>query len=340
MIIDLRSDTVTKPSAAMKEAMMNAKLGDDVFEDDPSVNELQEKAAGMFDMEAAIFCPTGTMTNQIAIKLHTQPGDELICDRHSHIYNYEGGGIAFNSGVSVRLVEGDLGRISAEQIKVNINPDDVHCPITSLVSLENTVNRAGGICYTLDEIKTLSKVCSDNKIAIHMDGARLFNAMVKTSSSPKDYGQALDSLSICMSKGLGCPVGSLLIGKKDFIKRARRIRKVFGGGMRQAGIIAAAAHYALDNNIERLKEDHLNARTIYNCLSGLNYIGKTEPCQTNIVIFELADPSQESSFMKHLEINNVKCAFIGTGRIRFVTHMDISAIMIDKIQEILTRFKG
>ncbi|HIF14172.1 MAG TPA: aminotransferase class I/II-fold pyridoxal phosphate-dependent enzyme [Bacteroidetes bacterium] len=340
MIIDLRSDTVTKPSTAMKEAMMNAKLGDDVFEDDPSVNELQEKAADMFGMEAAIFCPSGTMTNQIAIKLHTQPGDELICHRHSHIYNYEGGGIAFNSGVSVRLVEGDLGRISAEQILKNINPDDVHCPITSLVSIENTVNRAGGICYSLDEVKTLSQVCSDNKIALHMDGARLFNAIVETNTSAKDYGQILDSVSICMSKGLGCPVGSLLIGKKDFIKRARRIRKGFGGGMRQAGIIAAAAHYALDNNIDRLKEDHLNARTIYNCLSGLSYIGKTEPCQTNIVIFELADPLQESSFMKHLEINNVKCAFIGTGRIRFVTHMDISAIMIDKIQEILTRFNG
>ena len=339
MTIDLRSDTVTKPSAEMKEAMMNAKLGDDVFEDDPSVNELQKKAADMFGMEAAIYCPSGTMTNQIAIKLHTQPGDELICDRHSHIYNYEGGGIAFNSGVSVRLVEGDLGRISPEQVLNNINPDDVHCPATSLVSLENTINRAGGICYSLDEIKVLSKICSDNKIAIHMDGARLFNAIVKTNTTPKDYGQILDSISICMSKGLGCPVGSLLIGKKDFIKRARRIRKVFGGGMRQAGVIAAAAHYALDNNIERLQTDHENAGLINKRLSELDYIGKVEPCQTNIVIFELADPSHEAAFMQHLDENNVKCAFIGTGRIRFVTHMDISSSMIEKVQEILTRFK-
>ena len=340
MIIDLRSDTVTKPSAKMKEAMMNAKLGDDVFEDDPSVNELQEKAADMFGMEASIYCPSGTMTNQIAIKLHTQPGDELICDRHSHVYNYEGGGIAFNSGVSVRLVEGNLGRISSEQILSNINPDDVHYPNTSLVSLENTINRAGGICYDLSEINSLSKVCADNKIAIHMDGARLFNAIVKTKTASRDYGKSLDSISICMSKGLGCPVGSLLIGKKDFIKRARRIRKVFGGGMRQAGVIAAAAHYALDNNIERLQTDHNNASIINQCLSGLDYIGKTEPCETNIVIFELSDPSIESAFMQHLEVNNVKCAFIGTGRIRFVTHMDISSLMIEKIQEILTSFKG
>ena len=225
--IDLRSDTITVPTKEMLDYMFSAKVGDDVWEEDETVKSLESEIAALFSQEAALFCPSGTMTNQIAIRVHTKMGDELICDKLSHIYNYEGGGIASNSGVSVRLVDGDYGRISLDQIKSNINPDDVHYPNTTLVSLENTINRAGGICYDLSEINSLSKVCADNKIAIHMDGARLFNAIVKTKTASRDYGKSLDSISICMSKGLGCPVGSLLIGKKDFIKRARRIRKVF-----------------------------------------------------------------------------------------------------------------
>lgn len=262
-MIDFRSDTLTKPSPAMLEAMFNAKVGDDVFGEDPAVNELEEKAAGMFGMEAAIFCPSGTMTNQIAIKCHTQPGDEIICDKLSHIYQYEGGGIAFNSGCSVKLIDGDHGRITAEQIEASINNrNDAHKAYSKLVSLENTANRGGGACYNFEDIKSIKKICEANDLLLHLDGARLFNALVEKNESPKDYGKLFDSISICVSKGLGAPVGSILIGKKNLIAKARRIRKVFGGGMRQAGYLAAACVYALDNNIERLKEDHLHAKQL------------------------------------------------------------------------------
>ncbi len=240
MTIDFRSDTVTKPSPGMLEAMMKAKVGDDVFGEDPSINELEATAAEMFGMEAGIFCPSGTMTNQIAIKCHTQPGDEVICDESAHVYQYEGGGIAFNSGASVKLLHGDRGRITAEQVQEAINPDDAHRTHTSLVSLENTSNRGGGSCYELTEIKRIKKVCIENKLAFHLDGARIWNALIAKNETAKQYGEIFDSISICLSKSLGCPVGSLLLGKKDLIKKARRVRKVFGGGMRQAGFLAAA----------------------------------------------------------------------------------------------------
>ncbi len=262
MIIDFRSDTVTKPGAGMMEAMMKAKVGDDVFGEDPSINELETMTAAMFGMEAALYCPSGTMTNQIAIKCHTQPGDEVICDESSHVYQYEGGGIAFNSGASVKLLNGDKGRITAEQVLAAIQPDDAHRPHTSLVSLENTSNRGGGSCYDLEEIKKIKAVCAEKKLAFHLDGARLWNALVAKNETPKQYGEAFDSISVCLSKSLGCPVGSLLLGKKDLVKKARRIRKVFGGGMRQAGFLAAAGIYALQNNIERLSEDHKHAKQI------------------------------------------------------------------------------
>jgi threonine aldolase len=322
----------------MLDAMMNAPVGDDVFEDDPSVNKLQDKAAQLFGMEDAIFCPSGTMTNQIAIRLHTQPGDEVICDSNSHIYNFEGGGIAINAQASVRLVNGDKGRISVDQIKKNLNPDDIHYPITSLVSLENTINRAGGVYYTLEQINTISKFCKDNTLSLHMDGARFFNAITETGDKPEDYAHALESISICLSKGLGCPVGSLLLGPKAFIKKARRIRKFMGGGMRQAGFLAAAAIYALDNNIDRLKEDHEKARVLENCLNSLSYIGKVEEVFSNIVIFELENEEFQSQFEGHLKQNNISFAFIGPGRIRFVTHKDISTSMMERVIEILTSF--
>ena len=252
MIIDLRSDTVTKPTPAMLKAMVSAKVGDDVFGEDPTINELERLSADMFGMEAGLFCPSGTMTNQIAIKCHTQPGDEVICDESAHVYQYEGGGIAFNSSASVKLLYGDRGRINAEQVKAAINPDDSHKSRTSLVCLENTSNRGGGSCYNFSEIKAIKKVCTENSLILHLDGARLWNALIAKKETPKQYGEVFDSVSICLSKGLGCPVGSVLVGNKDFIKKARRIRKVLGGGMRQAGVLAAAGIYGLQNNFDRL----------------------------------------------------------------------------------------
>src|SRR6185503_13291436 len=222
MVIDLRSDTVTKPSPGMLDAMMTAKVGDDVFGEDPSINKVEAESARMFGMEAAIFCPSGTMTNQIAIKCHTQPGDEVICEKLSHVYIYEGAGIAFNSGSQVKAIEGDRGRINADQVLEAINIEDVHKPVTKVVSIENTTNRGGGCCYNLIDIHRIKEVCLVNNLKLHLDGARLFNALEVTHEAPEKYGEIFDSISICLSKGLGAPVGSMLIGEKDFIKKARR----------------------------------------------------------------------------------------------------------------------
>ncbi|HQW92315.1 MAG TPA: GntG family PLP-dependent aldolase, partial [Ferruginibacter sp.] len=289
MITDLRSDTFTKPSPAMLEAMFKAPVGDDVFGEDPSVNKLEAVAASMFGMEAALFCPSGTMTNQVAIKCHTQPGDEVICDKQSHVYIYEGGGIAFNSGCQVKALDGDRGRINAGQVLLSINPDDVHKARTSLVSLENTSNRGGGSCYDFAEFQQIKEICLTNKLSLHLDGARLWNALVANHEDPKQYGEIFDSISICLSKGLGAPVGSLVMGKTGFIKQARRVRKVFGGGMRQAGYLAAAGIYALENNLDLLAKDHLHAKQIATALSTKDFIGKIMPVETNIIIFEVKD---------------------------------------------------
>lgn len=336
MIIDFRSDTVTKPTPAMKEAMMNAPVGDDVFGEDPSINELQNLAAEMFGMEAALFCPSGTMTNQIAIKCHTQPGDEVICDENAHVYQYEGGGIAFNSGASVKLLPGDLGRITAGQVLSVINPDDVHRAHSSLVCLENTSNRGGGSCYDYEEIKRIQKVCKDNNLKFHLDGARLFNALVLKNETPKQYGELFDSISICLSKSLGCPVGSLLLGKKDFIKKAKRVRKVFGGGMRQAGFLAAAGMYALKNNINRLSEDHAHARQIAEAISKKVFVKKILPVETNIIIFELNDSVSAPALVTKLKEFNILGYAISSSRVRLVIHLDISKEMVDKT---ITTFK-
>ena len=271
MIIDLRSDTVTKPTAGMKEAMFSAPVGDDVFGEDPTVNALEEKAAKLFGMEAGLYCPSGTMTNQIAIRLHTRIQTEVICHKYSHVYLYEGGGIMANSLASVKLLEGDLGKITAEQVKASINPDDVHAPETTLVSLENTMNKGGGSIYTLDEVKPIRKVCDDNGLKLHLDGARLFNALAESGESPAAWGAQFDTISICLSKGLGSPVGSLLLGSKSDIKRARKVRKSWGGGMRQAGFLAAAGIYALDNHVVRLTEDHARARDLGKMLLYLRF---------------------------------------------------------------------
>jgi len=335
MIIDLRSDTVTKPTKAMLDAMMNAPLGDDVFGEDPTVIELENKAASLFGKEAGLFCPSGTMTNQIAIKVHTQPGDEVLCDVNSHIYNYEGGGISFNSGVQAKLIQGDRGRITAQQIEQNINGDFDWLTKTTLVSLENTVNRAGGSYYTMDIIKPIQKLCADKKLNFHLDGARIFNALTETKENPKDIGSLFDSISICLSKGLGTPAGSILLGKKDFIKKARRVRKVFGGGMRQAGILAAAGIYALDNNVTRLKEDHIRAKKIEGILKSLPYVTSILPVDSNIVIFDIDTKISGADFEKKLLENNIKIAAFGKQTIRFVTHMDFNDAMLEKTEQVL-----
>jgi threonine aldolase len=336
-MIDLRSDTVTRPSKEMMNSILAAPVGDDVFGEDPSVNRLEQRTARLFGKEAAVFCPSGTMTNQIAIKAHTQPGDELICDMYAHIYMNEGGGVAFNSGVQVRLVAGDRGRISAQQISENINPLFDWLPRTSLVSLENTVNRAGGSYYQLNTIKEISGVCKKNNLKLHLDGARIFNALAETGDSTEDTGGYFDSVSICFSKGLGCPVGSVLVGEKEFIQKARRIRKIMGGGMRQAGFLAAAANYALDNNITRLKEDHIRAKKIGDVLKNASYVEELLPVETNIIIFTLKDPLTSQEFISNLAEKGIQGIAFGKKMVRFVTHLDFDDT---QLQTTLTALKN
>ena len=336
-VIDFRSDTVTKPTAGMRDAMFSAPLGDDVFGEDPSINLLEEKTAKLFGMQAGLFCPSGTMTNQIAIKCHTQPGDEIICEENSHIYQYEGGGIAFNSLCSVKLLQGNTGRISANQVEQAIQPDDVHRPISRLVSLENTSNRGGGCCYEFSAIEAIRAVCNHSKLALHLDGARIWNAMVAKNESPLQYGQTFDSISVCLSKSLGCPVGSVLIGTKDFIKKARRIRKVFGGGMRQAGFMAAAGIYALDNHIERLTIDHDHAKEVATAFNEKSFVKMVLPVETNIVIAELTDQLPARELVAQLKENNVLAYAIAPNRVRLVTHLDISSTMIERTIDVVKK---
>ncbi len=321
-MIDFRSDTVTKPSPAMLKAMMDAETGDDVFGEDKSVNKLEALISTMFGMEAALFCPSGTMTNQIAVKSHTGPGDEVICDEDSHVYQYEGGGIASNSGVSVKLLRGDRGRITADQVSKSVNPDDVHKPVSRLVCLENTHNRGGGSCYDMEEIIRINKVCREKNLRLHLDGARIFNAIVTRNEKPGSYGKLFDSISVCLSKGLGCPVGSVLLGKKEFILKARRVRKRFGGGMRQAGYLAAAGIYALEKNIERLAEDHQHAQQVADCLAGNKMVRAVYPVETNIIIFEVGE-KQAPLIVRQLEERGILCFAMSGSTIRFVLHLDI-----------------
>ncbi|MEI6488431.1 MAG: GntG family PLP-dependent aldolase [Bacteroidota bacterium] len=335
MIIDLRSDTVTKPSKGMLEAMFSAEVGDDVFNEEPTVNKLEEKVAALFGKEKALFCPSGTMTNQIAIKVHTQPGDEVLCDTTAHIYNYEGGGISFNSGVQAKLIPGERGRISAQQVLESINPTFDWLTKTSLVCVENTANRAGGSYYTLNQMKQLHQVCKQNKLAYHLDGARVFNAIVENDYTPMDLGNLFDSISVCLSKGLGAPVGSVLLGDKEFIRKARRVRKVFGGGMRQAGYLAAAGIYALDNKINRLKDDHKRAKQLADTMKSLSFIDNVLPVDTNIIIFNLNDKLKPEDFVKNLAKHDIKATAFGKQAIRFVTHLDFTDDMLDRTEKVL-----
>jgi threonine aldolase len=337
MTIDFRSDTVTRPTAGMLEAMMNAPVGDDVFGEDPSINQLQEMAAGMFGMEAALFCPSGTMTNQIAIKCHTQPGDEIICDESAHIYQYEGGGIAFNSGASVKLIHGDRGRINASQVLQAIQPDDVHRPHTSLVALENTSNRGGGSCYSFNEFRAIKEVCTTHGLGFHLDGARIWNALVAKNETTREYGEVFDSISVCLSKSLGCPVGSLLIGKNDFIKKAKRVRKVFGGGMRQAGFMAAAGIYALEHHIERLREDHIHATAIAEAIASTSFVKMMLPVETNIIIFELDKSLSAPQLVDRLKQQGILGYAIAPDRVRLVTHLDITPEMTEKTIQVFNQ---
>jgi threonine aldolase len=337
-MIELRSDTFTRPSEQMREAMFKANVGDDVFGEDPSVNELEAYCANLFGMEAAIFCSSGTQTNQIAIKMHTQPGDEVICHQLSHIYLYEGGGISFNSGASVKLLTGDYGRFTAEQARKGINKDDVHFPSTRLVSIENTVNRGGGACWDFNEILQLHALCKEKGLKFHLDGARLFNAMVAQRENAKQYGEVFDSISICLSKGLGAPVGSVLLGKKEDIKKARRIRKVMGGGMRQAGFLAAAGLFALENNVQRLAIDHQRAKEVGSLLKGLDWVEVVFPIATNIIIFKIVDKISAAQFVGFLNENNIKASEIGDNSVRFVFHLEQDDAQINKLKKVIESF--
>jgi threonine aldolase len=336
-MIDFRSDTVTKPTVEMQEAMASAPLGDDVFQDDPSINALEEKAARMFGHEAALFCPSGTMTNQIAIKVHTQPGDEVVCDQLAHIYNYEGGGIAFNSSASVRLLRGDKGRFMENDVLESILPDDVHHPKTRLVAAENTCNKGGGSIWEAAELKKIKTLCDSHELAFHLDGARLFNALVETGESAHSVGETFDSISICLSKGLGCPVGSLLIGNNAFIKQSRRVRKVFGGGMRQAGMLAAAGTYALDHHIDRLKNDHKMAKYLALQLEQAKWVEKVIEPETNIVIALLKSDADQEQLLHKMRERNILAVGFGKGKIRFVTHLDVSEAQLMQAAETLVK---
>jgi threonine aldolase len=336
-MIDFRSDTVTLPTPAMLAYMQAAPVGDDVFGEDPSINALEAKTASLFGMEAGLFCPSGTMTNQLAIKTHTQAGDEVICEELSHIYQYEGGGIASNSGASVKLLRGNRGRITADQVLAAIHPDDVHKPISKLVSLENTCNRGGGACYDFSEIEAIQKVAKSNGLGLHLDGARIFNAIVHKKEDPTQYGKVFDSISICLSKGLGAPVGSVLLGSTPFIKKARRWRKVFGGGMRQAGSLAAAGIYALDNHVERLKEDHAKALEIKTALLKKDFVKEIFEVETNIVIAHIEGKYNATQLAAVLKEKNILVIAMTPALIRFVVHLDIANEMLASTLETIEK---
>lgn len=339
MIVDLRSDTVTKPSFLMLEAINTASVGDDVFGDDLTVNALQDKIAKLFNKEAALFCPSGTMTNQIAIKIHTNSPGEVICDELSHVYKYEGGGIGFNSGLATKLLKGNKGRLSVEDIKAAINPTDIHFPESQLVCLENTCNKGGGSIYDIEEIKKIKKLCEEKSIKLHLDGARIFNAIIESNYTSQEIGNEFDTISVCLSKGLGAPVGSLILGSANDINKARRIRKILGGGMRQAGYLAAAGIFALDNNIGRLKQDHNKSKLIGDALINLSWVKEVLPVYTNIVVFEILSHLDLNIVIQLLSKYNIKVVAFGPQQIRMVTHLDITDEMLNYTIETLKKIK-
>lgn len=334
MIVNLTSDTVTKPTPGMLDAMMHAEVGDDVFRQDPTTIELEEKMADMFGHEAALFCPSGTMTNQIAIKAQTQPLDEILCDELSHIYRYELGGYGFHSGVAIHVMRGRNGIVSPDDVHQAVKPKADWNPLTKLLCLENSVNMGGGNYYTLDEIKTLAKAAKAHRLLMHLDGARLFNVLVETGDVPRDYGALFDSISICLSKGLGAPVGSVLTGNKNMIAHARRIRKAMGGGMRQTGYLAAACIYALDHHINRLTEDHRRASMCGQALENASWIKEVFPVFTNIVIFRVADDLDADKVVQKLASRNIFCAPVNDRVVRWVFHLDVTDEMADYVAQV------
>ncbi|SFD07006.1 threonine aldolase family protein [Algibacter pectinivorans] len=331
MIIDLRSDTVTQPSKEMLEAMMDAQVGDDVFREDPTINKLEKHISEMFGKEQALFFPSGTMSNQTAIKLHTTPGDQVICDKYAHIFNYESGGAAFNSGVSCNLINGNRGLFTAQQVKEAINPDAYYYSKTALVEIENTTNKGGGACWDFTEILRIKKVCSENKLGFHLDGARLWHALISKNETTRQYGEVFDTISVCLSKGLGAPIGSVLVGNSNIMSNALRVRKIFGGNMRQSGYLAAAGLYAIENNINRLEEDHIKAKEIGESLQKMSIVKGVEPVETNIVIFELNKDVDENLFIKKLIDKNIYIINMGSNKLRIVTHLDYTDIMHDYV---------
>ncbi|MFB6257648.1 MAG: low specificity L-threonine aldolase [Flavobacteriales bacterium] len=337
MTIDLRSDTVTQPTPAMKDAMVEAELGDDVFGEDPTVKALEEKAAERLGKEAALYCPSGTMTNQIGINVHTAPGEELICDAESHTYRFEAGGMAFHSGVSVYPLAGDRGRVTADQVKGAVQMPNPHFPKSRLVVLENTHNKGSGSIYDKKEVERIAELCRSEDLKLHLDGARLFNAVVASGISSQEWAAPFDSVSICLSKGLGAPIGSLLVGDKNFIEAAHRKRKVFGGGMRQVGVIAAAGRYALEEHVDRLEEDHRKARELGEGLKACPVVENVDPIDTNIVVAELKEEVDQHAQLKEWEEEGLKAVPFGPGKVRMVTHLDITE---EKLQEALRILGG
>ena len=337
MTIDLRSDTVTKPSAEMLQAMMSAQVGDDVYKEDQTINALEDKIAKLFGKSHALFFPSGTMANQTAIKLHTNPGDQVICDKYAHIFNYEGGGASFNSGVSCKLLDGSQGMFTAKQVIEAINPPDFyHSPLTTLVEIENTTNKGGGACWDFNEILKIKQVCKANNLGFHLDGARLWNALVAKNETTLQYGEAFDTISVCLSKGLGCPIGSVLVGDENIMKNAIRIRKILGGGMRQGGFLAAAGLYALENNIERLAEDHKKAKELEVALAKSTFVKKVEPVETNIVIFELNNKYSEKIFLEALSDKKIKIIGMGSNKLRLVTHLNYNDNQHDRVLKVIS----
>jgi len=336
-MIDLRSDTVTKPTKEMLEVMFMAEVGDDIYKEDPTVNLLEERLANMFGKSQALFFPSGSMANQTAIKLHTNPGEQVIADKWAHVYNYEGGGASFNSGVSFKLIDGHRGMFTADQVIESINPPDFyHSPLTSLVAIENTTNKGGGACWELGQLKQIKYVCEINGLGYHLDGARLWNAIAENNEDPKQYGKLFDTISVCLSKGLGCPIGSVLIGNEDIMKNAIRIRKILGGATRQVGYLAAAGLFALDNNIERLKDDHQKAREIGRVLEKSSFVKEVVPIETNIVIFTIKNKELETRFLSFMKDQNVKLSDMGGGKIRMVTHLDYTLDQHNQLLSLLS----
>ena len=338
MEINLVSDTVTRPSQEMLHAMFHAKVGDDVFKQDPTVNAFEEQVAHLFGMEAALFFPSGTMANQTAIKLHTQPGDQIICDKWTHIHLYESGGASSNSGVNFNLLDGDRGMITAEQVEEGVNdPNFYHMPYSKMVCIENTTNKGGGACYDLEELQKIKKVCEKHHLKYHLDGARLWNAMVAKNQSPKQFGVLFDTISVCFSKGLGCPVGSVLLSDKETIHKALRVRKIFGGNMRQSGYLAAAGIYALEHNIPKLADDHRRAKELGLKLAACNWVAKVEPVETNIIVFSVQNTIPDALVIEKLKQKNIAISLLGKGKLRMVTHLDYKEVMHSYVLEVLEK---